>query len=113
MVLGDDAHLRQAIANLTANAVKHTAAGSPIDVSARLVEGRGVVAVRDHGTGLDADGLAHVFDRFWQADKARTGAGAGLGLSIVEGVAAEHRGTATAANAPDGGAIFEISIPAS
>ena len=70
-----------------------------------------VVAVRDHGPGLDDDALAHVFDRFWQADKARVGTGAGLGLAIVASIAAEHGGRATAANAPDGGAVFTIQLP--
>ena len=67
--------------------------------------------VRDHGGGLDEEALAHVFDRFWQADRARAGSGVGLGLSIVAAIAHEHGGTATAANHPDGGARFEVSIP--
>ena len=52
-----------------------------------------------------------MFDRFWQADRARVGDGAGLGLSIVAGIADEHGGTATAANHPDGGAVFTVEIP--
>ena len=69
------------------------------------------MAVRDHGRGLDDDALAHVFDRFWQADQARVGKGAGLGLAIVAGIAAEHGGEAPAANAPDGGAVFTLRLP--
>ena len=53
----------------------------------------------------------HVFDRFWQADRARAGAGTGLGLSIVAGIAHEHGGTATAANAEGGGARFTLRLP--
>ena len=52
------------------------------------------------GPGLDDEALEHVFDRFWQKDPARSGAGAGLGLAIVAAVAAEHDGSVTAANAP-------------
>jgi two-component system OmpR family sensor kinase len=111
VVAGDEAHLRQAIANLVTNAVRHTPAGSPIEVSARLRDGVAVVAVRDHGPGLDDLAVAHVFDRFWQADKARAGTGAGLGLAIVSSIAAEHGGRATAANAPGGGAVFTIQLP--
>ena len=70
------------------------------------------MAVRDHGPGLDDEALAHVFDRFWQADRSRTGSGAGLGLAIVAGIAAEHGGSAHAANCPDGGAIFTLRLPA-
>jgi two-component system, OmpR family, sensor kinase len=111
VVLGDRDHLRQAIANLVTNAVRHTPAGTPIEVSARLVDGAARVAVRDHGAGLGADALAHAFDRFWQADTARVGAGAGLGLAIVAGIAAEHGGTAAVANAADGGAVFTVDLP--
>jgi two-component system OmpR family sensor kinase len=93
------------------NALRHTPAGSPIEVSARLRDGVAAVAVRDHGPGLDDLAVAHVFDRFWQADKARVGTGAGLGLAIVSSIAAEHGGRATAANAPDGGAVFTIELP--
>ena len=111
VVLGDRDHLRQAIANLVANALRHTAAGTPIEVSARIERGAATVAVRDHGGGLDDEALAHVFDRFWQADQARVGQGAGLGLAIVAGIAAEHGGTATAANAAGGGALFTLRLP--
>jgi len=111
VVAGDQAHLRQAIANLVTNAVHHTAPGTPIDVSAGLVDGSAVVAVRDHGSGLDSDALAHAFDRFWRADRARVGTGAGLGLALVASIAQEHGGTATAANAADGGAVFTLRLP--
>ncbi len=87
----DRDHLRQALANLVTNAVRHTPAGGPIDVSARLEDRTAVVSVRDHGSGLDAASLAHAFDRFWRADAARAGAGSGLGLAIVEGIAARAR----------------------
>jgi two-component system OmpR family sensor kinase len=111
VVAGDQAHLRQAIANLVTNAVRHTPPGTPIEVSARLSNGTAEVAVRDHGHGLSEEDLVHVFDRFWQADRARVGTGAGLGLAIVSSIAAEHGGTAGAANAPDGGAVFSIRLP--
>jgi two-component system, OmpR family, sensor kinase len=111
VVLGDQNHLRQAIANLVSNALRHTPAGTPIEVSARVAGDTAVVAVRDHGPGLDADALAHAFDRFWQADRARVGKGAGLGLAIVAGIAAEHGGGATVANAPGGGAVFTLRLP--
>ena len=67
--------------------------------------------VRDHGPGLGADTLAHAFDRFWQADRARTGTGTGLGLSIVDGIVHEHGGSFTSANVAGGGAEFTIRLP--
>ncbi len=111
VVRGDQDHLRQAIGNLVANAVKHTPPGTSVDVQTRLEGGDALVVVRDHGPGLDEQARAHVFDRFWQADGARVGHGAGLGLAIVAGIAAEHAGTAEVDNAPGGGAVFTIRLP--
>jgi len=116
VISGDANHLRQAVANLVTNAVKHTPDGSAIEVTARFVDRSAVVVVRDHGHGLDADALEHAFDRFWQADAARVGHGSGLGLAIVESIAHEHGGTVTAANALDehgavAGAVFTITLP--
>lgn len=112
-VSGVGAHLHRAITNLVANAIKHTPPATAIEVTvaANAVTRTATVVVRDHGPGLPAEGLAHAFDRFWQADAARAGAGSGLGLSIVAGIAAEHGGRATAANAPDGGAQLTIELP--
>jgi two-component system OmpR family sensor kinase len=111
VVQGDQPLLRQAVANLVANAVRHTPEGTAIDVRARREDGAAVLIVRDHGRGLDDEALAHVFDRFWQADRARAGTSTGLGLSIVAGIAAEHGGAATAENGPDGGALFTLRLP--
>lgn len=111
VILGDRDHLRQAIANLVTNAVRHTPPHTALEVSARAEHDVAVVVVRDRGPGLDPDALAHVFDRFWQADRARVGHGTGLGLSIVAAIAHEHGGTASAANAPDGGAVFTLRLP--
>jgi two-component system OmpR family sensor kinase len=111
VVFGDQAHLRQAIANLVSNAVRHTPTGSPIDVSVRMHDGQAEVEIRDHGPGLDDDAKEHVFDRFWQADRARANTGSGLGLAIVAGIASEHGGTVTADNAPGGGAAFTLRLP--
>lgn len=111
MVSGFEDHLRQALANLVTNAIRHTPAATPIEISARVVGTEAVLQVRDRGAGLDPNAAARVFDRFWQADSARVGAGSGLGLAIVASVAAEHGGSASVANALDGGAVFTIRIP--
>jgi two-component system, OmpR family, sensor kinase len=111
IVFGDEGHLRQAIANLVSNALTHTLAGTPIEVSAARNNGHATVVVRDHGEGLDADALDHVFDRFWRADRARVGSGSGLGLSIVAAIAQEHGGDISVVNADGGGARFELTLP--
>lgn len=111
VVEGVQDHLRQAITNLVSNALAHTPAGTPIEVTARAIDGHALVTVRDHGPGLSDDALHHAFDRFWRADPSRVGPKAGLGLSIVAAIAATHQGVATAANDPDGGALFTIDLP--
>ena len=111
VVHGSEDHLRQALANLVTNALRHTPPGTPVEVRAVRDGDTAVVTVRDHGAGLDPDAIPHLFDRFWQADAARVGVGTGLGLSIVAAIATEHGGTAEAANHPDGGAVFTLRLP--
>ena len=111
VIAGDEGHLRQAVANLVTNAIRHTPPGTPVEVSTVVADGEAVLAVRDHGDGLDDDTVIHAFDRFWQADHSRAGTGFGLGLAIVAAVAAEHDGTASAANADGGGAVFTLRLP--
>lgn len=113
VIAADETHLRQAIANLVTNAIRHTPPSAPIDVAARLDRGLAVLEVRDHGPGLNQETLAHAFDRFWQGDQARSTTGAGLGLSIVAAVAAEHGGRVEAGNTPGGGAVFTLRLPLS
>ena len=111
VVDGDQDHLRQAVANLMANALRHTPAGSPIEVSTSIDDGQAILVVRDHGDGLADEAARHAFDRFWQADHARVGHGVGLGLSIVTAIADEHGGVCTAENAEGGGARFTLRLP--
>ncbi len=111
VVTGDPLLLRQAISNLVVNAVEHTPPGTALDIGVACENGDGVVVVRDHGGGLSPAALAHVFDRFWREDGARSGTGTGLGLAIVAAVAEEHGGTVTATNADDGGAVFTLRLP--
>jgi len=95
------------------NALVHTPADTPIDVALRHYGGRIELSVRDHGNGLPADALEHVFDRFWRAEhgRERGRAGGGLGLAIVADVVRAHGGTVHAANADGGGALFVVELP--
>jgi two-component system, OmpR family, sensor kinase len=114
-VLGDASQLRQVLGNLVRNALTHTPAGTPIDLSVTNGSAAGVIEVRDHGPGLPTDDTDALFERFWRADpgRERGRGGAGLGLSIVAAIVEAHGGTVKAANADGGGAVFTISLPSS
>jgi two-component system sensor histidine kinase MprB len=102
--------LDRAIANLLDNAAKWSPADGTVEV--RLTA-TGELTVRDHGPGIAEDDLTHVFDRFYRAAAARALPGSGLGLSIVRQVVEAHGGTVVAENAPGGGALFRVRLPAS
>jgi two-component system sensor histidine kinase MtrB len=103
------------VANLVGNALRHGA--QPVSVRLHADPDWVTVEVRDHGPGLDPEVLPHVFDRFYKADAARARSeGSGLGLAIARENASLHRdgtrhGSLTAANGPDGGAVFTLRLP--
>lgn len=106
---GDDARLRQVLANLLANVRTHTPADAPAEVR---VIGRSpavVVEVADAGPGIPEPERERVFERFHQADPAR--AGAGLGLSIVAAVAEAHGGPAHTGAADGVGCLLTVTLP--
>jgi two-component system OmpR family sensor kinase len=113
-VTGDADQLRQVLANLLRNALVHTPAGTPIEVSVERANGAVRLEVRDHGPGLPTDDADALFERFWRAEAGRERGkdGAGLGLAIVAGIVDGHAGTVRAGNAPGGGAAFEVRLPA-
>jgi two-component system OmpR family sensor kinase len=113
VVWGDEARLRQVLANLLRNALVHTPAGTPIEVTLDHADGQARIVVRDHGDGLPDGDPQVLFDRFWRAEggRARGRDGAGLGLAIVAAVVAAHDGTVTARNHPDGGAELVVRLP--
>jgi two-component system sensor histidine kinase MtrB len=102
------------IANLVGNALCH--GGPPVEVTASIQRnGQGgqqlAVEVRDHGPGLPAAAIPHVFDRFYKADNARARSeGGGLGLAIAWENARLHGGRIEAGNHPGGGAVFTVSL---
>ena len=114
-VSGDPHQLHQVLANLMGNALVHTPSGTPIEVAVSRDGANVVASVRDHGPGLPDGSTARLFDRFWRAEggRERGKAGAGLGLAIVRGVVETHQGRVSAQNAPGGGALFTVSLPAS
>jgi two-component system sensor histidine kinase MprB len=106
IVRGDSDRIARAVANLLDNARKWSPGGEVIEVT----QHEATVTVRDHGAGFHEQDLPFVFDRFHRAKDARSKPGSGLGLAIVRQAAEAHGGQATAANAPDGGAIVSVSF---
>ncbi|HET9466961.1 MAG TPA: HAMP domain-containing sensor histidine kinase [Vicinamibacterales bacterium] len=113
IVSGDPMRLEQALQNLAANALRHTPRGGRVALDAAFEDGAIVVSVSDTGSGIPAEHLPHVFDRFYKVDPSRAGqtSGSGLGLSIVKAIVERHGGTVTAANRPGGGTVFTLNFP--
>jgi two-component system sensor histidine kinase MprB len=108
-LIGEADTLERAVTNLLDNAVKWSPPGGVVEV--RLTGGE--LTVRDHGPGIAAGDLPRVFDRFYRSVEARSLSGSGLGLAIVRRTADRHSGQVSAANAPDGGAVFTLRLPGS
>ena len=115
-ISADEEKLTQIFSNLIENALKYTAAGSRIEIGARLVESNEVECfVRDNGPGIPSEDLAHIFERFYRVEKGRsreTG-GTGLGLSIVKHLAHLHGGRVWAESLPGQGLTILVRLPRS
>jgi signal transduction histidine kinase len=109
---GDLALVERAVENLLTNAARHSPPGSAIDISCDGSGHRVRLQIRDRGPGIPADELRHLFERFYRGARSRhRGEGTGLGLAIVRRIAELHDGSVTAANHPNGGAVFTLELP--
>ena len=110
-VRGHPALLRDAARNLLDNAVKYTESGA-VRVRVQRRDGHVTLVVEDTGPGIAAEHLPHVTGRFWRADAVQHLPGSGLGLSLVEQVAAHHGGRFVLHSEPGAGTRAEIELPA-
>jgi two-component system OmpR family sensor kinase len=108
-VAGDQDALRQLLWILLDNARRH--ARSRVSVRLQVDGDWARVMVGDDGAGIPAGERERVFERFYRADPARTGHGAGLGLSIARWITDQHRGRIVADTSPDGGAGLIVDLP--
>jgi two-component system OmpR family sensor kinase len=117
----DPTGLHMLLVNLLDNALQYTKPGGSITISARATGPRPAVEIQvaDTGSGIAAEDLPHIFERFYRADKARgrgtivTGSGAGLGLAIVRGIVEAHGGTVSAESSLGQGTRITVRLPAS
>jgi signal transduction histidine kinase len=115
MVWADADRLVQVLTTLLSNAIKFSPQRGEIVITVEHAKRMGRVTVRDHDSGVPDEFRSRIFGRFSQAETgdARQRGGSGLGLSIAQQIVAQHAGTITFENAPDGGAIFCLEIPLS
>jgi two-component system OmpR family sensor kinase len=112
-VTGDEDRLRQLVGNLLANVRVHTPVDASVEVTLTADGEHAVLAVADHGPGIDATHVEHIFDRFYRADAGRTRdrGGSGLGLSIASSIAVAHGGSLEHSPTEGGGATFTLRLP--
>jgi signal transduction histidine kinase len=112
-VVGDADRLELAVDALVENAVKHTGPGDEIRLGTRRQGDLVAVVVADSGTGIPADRLDGIFERFARLDQARSRemGGVGLGLAIVQAIAQAHGGTVAVQSTPGGGSVFQLLLP--
>ena len=114
LVLADADRTGRVVMSLVHNAIKFTPPSGSIQVSTQRRDGEAIISVRDSGAGLALDELDRVFERFYKADPSRSGAGAGLGLSIARHTVRQHGGRIWAESPGLGrGATFSIALPLS
>jgi signal transduction histidine kinase len=110
--MGDEVTLRQVIANLLTNSLRHTPPQATISIRASVVGEQVTVVVVDSGPGMGPQEASKAFDRFWRADASRSRSGTGLGLAIVAGIVAAHHGTVTLDSDLDRGTTVTVQLPA-
>lgn len=113
IVQGDPAWLKRLLLNLLDNALKYTPAGGRVSVRVSRLGDRARIDVQDTGAGLSPADLPRVFERFFRADPARSSSlpGAGLGLSLVQWIVAQHRGQVTVQSRLGQGSTFSVTLP--
>ena len=110
----DRLRIRQVIVNLLSNAITHSRAGSYIQAKLESDDAGGVIIkVIDHGSGISAENLENVFDRFYRTDssRVRTTGGSGLGLTICKKIVVAHGGEISAESELNEGSTFSVRLP--
>jgi len=112
LVLTDVERAQRVLTNLVHNAVKFTPPGGRITVAAEPAGEEVILSVKDTGVGIPAEDLPRIFERFYKADRARTGGGTGLGLAIARHIVQGHGGRIWVESVEGQGSTFYFSLPA-
>ena len=104
-------HLTRVIQNLLQNAIRHTPEDGTVLVSADREPAGLRLTVEDQGEGIPAEALERVFDPFWSSDPARSGNGAGLGLTVAKRIVESLGGRIEVESEPDRGSRFAVLVP--
>jgi two-component system phosphate regulon sensor histidine kinase PhoR len=107
----DSYRMEQVLVNLIHNAIKFTPPGGEILIRASQKNDIVIFMVSDTGVGISADALPRIFERFYKADRSRSGGGTGLGLSIARHLVEAHGGRIWAESEPGKGSSFYFSLP--
>ena len=110
-IFADQDRLAQVLINLIHNAIKFTATGGSIDLSAWVHDQDVIFRVRDTGVGISPKDQKRIFERFYKADRSRTGGGTGLGLSICRHMVEAHSGEIWVESVEGEGSSFFFRIP--
>ena len=110
-VQGDETLLMRLFINLLENGIRYGRPGGWLKLTLRRDGDAAVAVVADNGIGIAPENLDHIWQRFWQADPARSGGGAGLGLAMVRWIAEAHGGTVTVESTPGEGSAFTFTMP--
>lgn len=110
-VAADVTRLQHALGNILENAVTYTERGGRIKLSATLLEPNVVLSISDTGSGIPAEHLPHVFERFFRVPGQNRGSGTGLGLAIAREIVTAHAGTITCESQPGMGTAFRLTLP--
>ncbi|HEY3557745.1 MAG TPA: HAMP domain-containing sensor histidine kinase [Kribbella sp.] len=111
-VMADPEWIEIAVDAVIENAVNFTCDGDVISLRCERSGGHCTVTVADSGPGIEPADLPHVFDRFWHRMPPNGRMGSGLGLAMARSAAVAHGGTLSAWNGRNGGAVFELTLPA-
>jgi two-component system heavy metal sensor histidine kinase CusS len=112
-LFADSSLFRRAISNVVTNALKHTPPGGSVSVEVYPQRDIVKILVKDNGTGVPAEHLPRLFDRFYRVDSSRTTsvAGTGLGLAIVKSIMDLHGGSVTIQSEPGKGTVVTFEFP--